>query len=126
MKTCSFIIALLLFCSSCNNKAEVPEGILPTEKMEQILLDMVRADEIINRQIYVDSVYKTMGGRTRIYQDVFTKHKLTREQFQKSLNFYQNRPDLLKIVLDSMQSEVKRAEQKRTDSITRKLDKKAV
>lgn len=126
MKTCSFIIALLLFYSSCNSKAEVPEGILPTEKMEQILLDMVRADEIINRQIYVDSVYKTMGGRTRIYQDVFTKHKLTREQFKKSLNFYQNRPDLLKIVLDSMQSEVKRAEQKRTDSITRKLDKKAV
>lgn len=126
MKTCSFIIALLLFYSSCNSKAEVPEGILPTEKMEQILLDMVRADEIINRQIYVDSVYKTMGGRTRIYQDVFTKHKLTKEQFKKSLNFYQNRPDLLKIVLDSMQSEVKRAEQKRTDSITRKLDKKAV
>lgn len=126
MKTCSFIIALLLFYSSCNSKAEVPEGILPTEKMEQILLDMVRADEIINRQIYADSVYKTMGGRTRIYQDVFTKHKLTKEQFKKSLNFYQNRPDLLKIVLDSMQSEVKRAEQKRTDSITRKLDKKAV
>ena len=126
MKRIAFLIIIPLFYYACKDDVKIPQGILPPDKMEAVLLDMIRADEIINRQTYTDSFAKTPAGRITLYQDVFSAHKLNKDQFQKSLNFYQNRPDLLKIVLDSMQSETKRAEKRINDSLSLKLNKKAV
>ena len=88
------------------------------------MLDMIRADELLIRQGYSDSTFKTLKGRISLYQSVFSKHKLTKEQFQKSFSFYQNRPDLLKIVLDSMHTEARKIEELRSDSVTHKVIKK--
>ena len=126
MRNTGFVIIISLFYFSCKSDIQVPKDILPPEKMEKVMLDMVWADELLNRQAYSDSVAKTLLGRISLYQSVFTAHKIKKEQFQKSLNFYQNRPDLLKIVLDSMQSEAKRIEEKRNDSLTLKVNKKEV
>jgi len=92
--------------------------------MDAVILDLIRADELVARQGYSDSSFKTISGRTSLYRDVLSKHKLTKSQFQKSFSFYQNRPDLLKIVLDSVHSEVRKIEEMRSDSLAAKVIKK--
>jgi uncharacterized protein DUF4296 len=39
-----------------------------------------------------------------LYEQVFRIHNITKNEFQKSLDFYQARPDLLKIIFDSISS----------------------
>ncbi len=98
------IIALLLFFS-CKQKTKVPNTILPIDKMEKILLDMLRADEFYNQK-QTDSATIDSFSRTNLYKAVFTLHKTNKNEFNKSLNFYESHPDLLKIVFDSMHSKV--------------------
>ena len=96
------IIALLLFFS-CKQKTKVPDTILPVDKMEKILMDMMLADEFYSQK-QIDSATIDSFSRTNIYKTVFTLHKTNKEQFRKSLSFYESHPDLLKTVLDSMHS----------------------
>lgn len=108
MRNSILVIFCLLLLYSCKNEVETPNGILPGEKMEPILLDLIRADEIINQQSYGDSASSIRGKREVMYQKVFTVHGVTRDQFNNSFTFYQNHPDLLKGILDSMYSVVKK------------------
>lgn len=103
-----FLSLFIIVFFSCRNEVKVPKDILPGSKMEEVMLDLVKADEIVNQQSYADSAAGIRVKRERLYQKVFKIHKVSKEEFKKSLTFYQNRPDLLKIVLDSMYNEVKR------------------
>ena|SRR5687768_995652 len=96
------IIALLLFFS-CKQKTKVPDNILPVDKMEKVLMDMMLADEFYNQK-QIDSATIDSFSRTNLYKAVFTLHKTNKEEFRKSLNFYESHPDLLKTVLDSLHS----------------------
>jgi len=96
------IIALLLFFS-CKQKTKIPDTILPVDKMEKVLTDMLRADEFYNQK-QMDSATIDSFRRTNLYKAVFTLHKTNKDEFRKSLNFYESHPDLLKTVLDSMHS----------------------
>ena len=108
MKRTTLAILYLFLLYSCKNEVEIPNGILPSEKMEPILLDLIRADEIINQQTYGDSASSIRAKREIMYQKVFTVHGVTRNQFNNSFTFYQNHPDFMKGVLDSMYNQVKR------------------
>lgn len=72
------------------------------------MLDLIKADEIVNQQTYGDSAVGIKNKREILYQKVFQIHKVSKEQFKKSFTFYQNHPDLLKVVLDSMYEQIKR------------------
>lgn len=116
------LIILLLF-SSCKQKLKTPEGIMPPEKMEQLLLDLLHADEYINQHGHSDST-GNLEKRAKLYQKVFQLHKTSKDEFKKNFTFYQNRPDLLKLVLDSMHSTAsKETDRRNIDSLkTLKVD----
>ena len=97
----SIIALLLLF--SCKQKTKIPDTILPVDKMEKVLTDMLRADEFYNQK-QMDSATIDSFHRTNLYKAVLTLHKTNKDEFRKSLNFYESHPDLLKTVLDSMHS----------------------
>ena len=96
------IIALLLFFS-CKQKTKVPDTILPINKMEKVLMDILLADEFYNQK-QADSATIDSFNRTNLYKAVFTLHKTNKDEFRKSLNFYEGHPDLLKTILDSVRS----------------------
>lgn len=96
-----FYLFFFCFLASCKNK--LAKDILPPAKMESVLWDIFSADEMANYYIASDSSFKSAGKRAELYQFIFQKQKITKEQFKKSFRFYQNRPDLLKAILDSMQ-----------------------
>src|SRR5215207_2793736 len=93
---------LLFFLSACS--PEVPKYVLPPDKMQSLLWDLLRADELANYKMSFDSTWATSIKHQEIYQEIFAIHKIGHQQFQTSLQYYQSNPRLLKRVLDSIQT----------------------
>ncbi len=104
-----FVAFTFLFFSCINNK--IPDDVLPTKKMEAMFWDMLRADELADTQVQKDSIQNIFGQYKLQYSKVFTHHKVTKEQFQKSLKYYEAHPNLLKPIFDSLQKRSERAMQ---------------
>ena len=98
---------ILLFLSICLwscSQESVPEGVLPPEKMETVLYDLVCAEEFVDFSSIQDSTYRVFNKRSALYDSISNIHSITKETFQKSWQYYQGRPDLLKKILESLHS----------------------
>ena len=99
-------ILLLLICFlslfSCSSGENVPDSILPPEKIEAVLWDILRADELAGQLKLTDTSKPLLQLHTELYEKIFRLHKISREEFNKSVLFYQSRPDLFKPILDSL------------------------
>ena len=93
---------LLLVLVSCTNN-ELPKDVLPEKKMQTIVWDMLRADEWLNYEQTRDTTFDRNKRSKELYQQVFQANGITAAQFKKSFQYYQNRPDLLKPLFDSLQ-----------------------
>jgi hypothetical protein len=98
---------LLSFCClifiGCNSGLKKNKYILPQEKMQAVLWDMMRADQFLADYVLnKDTSLKKDEERYRMYQQVFIIHKIDKEIYQRSLSYYQAHPDLLKVMLDSL------------------------
>jgi hypothetical protein len=98
-----FFLSLLLCACSGNS---LPKGVLPQEKMEAVLYDVIRADEMADVLKLRDSTYNKFSKRTALYDTVFQLHAVTKEAFQQSMNYYKSRPDLLKEMLEDMHKNI--------------------
>jgi hypothetical protein len=76
--------------------------------MQNVLWDMMLADETADYYIQKDSSIHALATHAEWYLPVFQIHKISKEDFKRSLRFYESRPDLLKPIFDSLQ---KKAEQ---------------
>lgn len=114
------LIALSLFLTACSGTVSVPSTVLPPKKMEAVLYDVVRADEMVDFFSIMDSTYRTPNKRTNLYDTIFQLHAINKEVFKKSLEFYQTRPDLLKAIFEALQ---KRSDTTRKVDTTHKLTK---
>jgi len=72
--------------------------------MQAVLWDMMRADELVNYYGYTDSTFKKIDRNIELYQKIFQIHRIKKETFQKSLQYYQRRPDMLQPIIDSLKS----------------------
>lgn len=95
-----FLFAIILFFS-CSQKTKIPDTVLPPPMMEKVLMDMLRAEELLNRK-QGDSTLKDSLNRISLYNSVLASHKIDKESFERSFVYYENHPNLLKPVLDSM------------------------
>lgn len=98
-------VFFLLGLMACGQAGKVPEGILQKEEMRDVLLDMTMADAYSSnnedpRTPLPDSVHRYR--QKLYYRQILDLHHLTREQFQKSYDWYESRPDRLKEVYDMM------------------------
>lgn len=101
----SALVFLLFFVVACNGPS-VPDDVLPPEKMEKVLYDVIRADEMVDFLRFSDSAWQPFSRRTSLYDTVLQLHEIKKEQFQRSLAYYQGRPDLLKEILEGLQQKV--------------------
>jgi hypothetical protein len=95
-----FICALLF---SCGNKYSVPKDVLPVNKMTDVMWDNMLADEMAAATYNNDTANKRFDTSRMLYSQVAQLHHTTEAQFKKSVRYYQGRPDLLKIILDTLQ-----------------------
>ena len=97
------VILLAFVMLACSGKNKIPKGILSQHQMESVLWDMISADEFIaGYALLKDPSLDRKQESLKLYDRVFHIHKINKEEFQKSLSFYQSHPYLLMDVLDSI------------------------
>ena len=87
---------------SCSNRDKVPADVLSPKKMQSVLWDMLRADQFVATYVVRDTALDKKKESIKLYEQVFRVHHISKEKFKKSVDFYQKRPDLLKVILDSI------------------------
>lgn len=96
-------IIICLFLVACSGEA-VPKNVLPPHKMQEVMYDVIRVDEMVEFLRMMDSTYQPFAKRTALYDTVFGLHNVSKERFQQSLKYYQGRPDLLKEMINNIHS----------------------
>lgn len=93
--------SILIFSCAGNN---LPNGVLSLNQMKLIIWDLTRVSqykETDDLHAMKDSTAKKKDI-TLLYQQVFSLHKVNKEDFYKSLNYYQNNPLLNKTLYDTL------------------------
>ena len=102
------IVGLLaIFCiiaAGCSDKKSVPSGILPREKMENVLWDMIQADQYaaVLAKDSAAHIADMKAERLRLYDQVFRLHDVSRDKFRESYQFYSDHPELSQDLFDSL------------------------
>ena len=97
---------LVFFCLttfiSCGNKNEIPSGILKPDKMQAMLWDVIKADAFTAEIVRKDSSKKSPEVNLKLQQEIFAIHKITKDDFYRSYDYYKANPGQLKIIMDSI------------------------
>lgn len=99
-----FFIACCLFLISCSNNA-IPNGVLKQKEMQQVYWDLIRADKLSKEVVKRDSTKNLDSLNTDYITKVLAIHNLSKEALDRSLNYYNQHPDILEAVFDSIQME---------------------
>src|SRR6476661_9322105 len=97
-----FFLLVSFFVIACSQR-EIPKDVLSQKKMQAVLWDVLLADEAAEFYIQQDSAINALEKHADLYQQVFQIHKISKEDFKRSLQFYESHPNLLKPVFDSLQ-----------------------
>jgi hypothetical protein len=102
---------------ACTDNQKIPEGVIGKQQMEGILWDMLQADRYVNFYIHSskDSTLDKKKEAAIFYERVFQMHGISRDEFIQSYKFYLSRPDITKVMFDSIAS---RAEKRRAEVYT--------
>jgi hypothetical protein len=123
MRKLYFLFLILSIVLSCSEKGKLPADILPQPKMEAVMWDMISAGEFLNGYIFNRDTADRKKESVSAYGKVFRIHAITREQFEKSYQYYREHPVLMKVILDSLSSKKKNFGQRlpATDSLPIKM-----
>ena len=103
MRGYSYLLGFLLLVCSCNSSQKVPKEILPPEKMETVLWDLMRSGALVNNFILSkDSTLDKNQEHIKWVNRVLTFHQITEKQFKKSFSYYQEHPELMSVIMDSI------------------------
>lgn len=104
------VVLLIVLLVACTNKNKIPSDVLPREEMEKVMWDMIQADRFSSQFMERDSTLrKNIKIETlKQYERVFQLHKVTREEFVHSFKFYLSRPDINRVLFDTMAARANR------------------
>ena len=104
-------IILTTLTFGCIRDKKIPNDVLKQNEMRKIMWDLIRADAYVTNFIMKDSTKNQKEESVALYEKIFDIHSTTKEAFQKSLTFYQGRPDLFKAISDSLRSDERKAQE---------------
>lgn len=125
MKLILLQVCILMFAFSCSDNKKIPDHILKPEKMEAVLADVMMADALNQERIISDSLLYLPRENVSYFKKIFQLHAVTKEEFEKSIQFYTKRPDLMRPIIDSVSAVVSRKNtllEAKKDSLTSKSD----
>ena len=94
---------LLIIISSCSNRSGIPKDIIPPDSMQVVLREVFMANEYAVQFIAKDSLRPDKVKATQDqFETIFKIHHISRAEFKNSLSFYESRPDLNKMIFDSL------------------------
>lgn len=100
-KLFAFIVIILLSIGCGESR---PADVLPKDKMKDVMWDMLKTSEFLDAFVLYkgDSTMDRAATITAWYNKVYQLHNVTKAQFDKSYAWYQDRPKLMKEMLDSL------------------------
>ena len=93
------ILAASIFISCNSEHVKIPSDILKQDKMAQVLADVQLVESTIivrgdDEQLQSDSL--------NFYSEIFEKHEVDQETFEKSMKYYSLHPELLEGIYDEV------------------------
>ena len=107
MKTPLFLISCFLLIA-CSGKNNVPKEIIQPEKMENILWDVIRAQQLSGEIARRDSAINVVAETKMLVQKVFKIHNITSSAFDQSYQWYTSHPEMMRTVFDSLNAQNQR------------------
>ena len=108
MRSCFIWCGLLLFLISCGDK-QVPEGkILSSDKMQSVMWDILQAEAYTDLYLKKDSSKNIYLQNAGLQKKIFLLHKISKEDFYKSYDYYSNHSTDMRILLDSISVKAER------------------
>lgn len=108
MKNIFFLIACCGLFISCSDKNKVPTEIIQPIQMQKVLWDVLRAEALSSEYARRDSTINEVAELKILTEKVFQIHKISSSTFDKSYKWYTGHQDILKVVFDSLNSQVQR------------------
>lgn len=105
-----YMMLVLMGLSGCNRTTN-QKPVLSKAKMEAVMWDVIRADVYTYDHLRKDSTASDTLADAGLQLKIFQKHKITREQYYSSYQYYTEHPDDLKEILDSIASRKTKADQ---------------
>lgn len=97
------ILIFFFIISGCRNKNSIPKNVLRQEKMQAVMWDMIRADQFLANFVFSrDTAYNKVAESYKLYNEIFSIHQVTEEEFRRSYEYYSTRPQLMKTLMDSV------------------------
>jgi hypothetical protein len=87
---------------ACSNKDDAPSGILPREKMESVLWDIIQAERYTSTYMAMDTSKNIKLENFKLYDQIFQIHGINKDEFIESYRFYLSRPDIARVLFDSI------------------------
>lgn len=110
---------LFLFLFSCKEKLPpVPGDVIPMEQMKLIMTDMHISDAVAETNAQKGEDERVQVQRNN--EQIFKNHGITKEEFLKSFQFYENNPVLLNKMYDEILNELSKREEKEGKSDLKK------
>lgn len=99
--TLSIALAALLLLASCGKKSGVPSNIIQPDKMVTILTDVYLLEGYFSTQthFHFDTLQPEMVG---CFDSLFAKYEVTKSDFDTSVSWYSQHPDLFSTIHDSV------------------------
>ena len=96
-------IALVLTMFACQLEKR-PEGLMEREEFKEALLDAQLIEARMNHEMILEQM-KTIPVQ-KYYEELFAKHQITEEKFQKTFDHYSEHPDELKEIYEEIMTEL--------------------
>ncbi len=108
MKTCSIVvlctlcIVLVFSCGQKDKSIPIPASILPKGKMARVLTHFHLEEAEVNLHSLPDTTKKERIN----FQKIFMKDTITKKQYEESMAFYIDHPELLNKVYEEVVNEL--------------------
>lgn len=106
-----WVIIVTSICISCSNRKHIPAKIIDPESMGEILFDIAIAEEFAMSFVAKDAKANKDSAIAIEVDKVMKIHGISQEKFRESYEFYKLRPDLLKVIVDTLQGRAMRGRQ---------------
>jgi hypothetical protein len=98
-----FTVFVFFSLTACQKKETIPPDILKPAQMQSVLWDMMRADQFVQQFIALkDTTINADDKSLELYSEIFAIHKISKEEFVRSFNYYNTHPKLLRPLMDSI------------------------
>ena len=101
-KILCFMFLVVFILGSCTGRKRIPSGVLKQDQMIEVMSDILLAEGFSESYLYPDSTRKKEDWMNEEGDKVLAIHHVSKETFMKSYAFYRSRPDMFKVVTDTL------------------------